>query len=152
MTGFESVRSSAADEKSAAMADGRICEVGEVPEDGTLLFTVRDGFDTEEVILVRVEDGVTAWKNYCMHWTDVRLDTGDGAEMRGGEVVCAKHGATFRPGDGVCTHGPCEGAVLEPVEVRVEDGDVFLADGDYEFEHLGPSGDHDLSSRGRIDF
>jgi len=130
----------------------RIAPLDDVPADSTLLFTVRDGFDLEEAILTRLDGAVAAWTNYCPHWTDVRLDTGDGAAVRDGELVCQKHGAIFERNSGRCTHGPCEGAVLDEVEVAVADGAVYLADDRYEFEHLGPSGDHDLSSRGRIDF
>lgn len=132
--------------------DRRIASLDEVPEDGTLLFTVRDGFDTDEVILVRLADGVAAYRNYCQHWTDVRLDKGSGALVRDGEIVCQKHGATFESDTGYCDFGPCEGATLDVVEVTVGDGAVYLADDDYEFEHLGPSGDYDLSAGSRIDF
>jgi len=132
--------------------DSRIAAVEDVPEDGSLLFTVRDGFDTAEAILVRLTDGVVAFENYCPHWRDIRLDTGSGATTRSGELVCEKHGATFESDSGLCTYGPCEGAVLEEVEVTVADGAVYLADDRYEFEQRGPSGDHDRSSRGRIGF
>ncbi|WP_254537375.1 Rieske (2Fe-2S) protein [Halomarina litorea] len=132
--------------------DRRIAAVEEVPEDGTLLFTIRDGFDREEAILVRLADGVAAWKNYCQHWTDVRLDKGSGAAVREGDILCQKHGATFQKDSGYCDFGPCEGSYLDEVAIVVEDGVVYLAEEDYEFDGLGPSGDHDLSSRGRIDF
>ncbi|GGN86275.1 MULTISPECIES: Rieske (2Fe-2S) protein [Haloarcula] len=132
--------------------DSRIAAVSDVPEDGSFLFTVRDGFDTEEAILVRLADGVVAFENYCPHWTDVRLDKGSGATMRDAELVCEKHGATFESDTGTCTFGPCEGAVLEEIAVAVDDGAVYLTDDRYEFEQQGPSGDHDRSSRGRIGF
>jgi nitrite reductase/ring-hydroxylating ferredoxin subunit len=132
--------------------DSRIAAVEEVPADGSLLFTVRDGFDREEAILLGLADGVVALRNYCPHWTDVRLDKGSGATRRNGELVCEKHGATFEAATGECTHGPCEGATIERLEVTVADGNVYLTDEDYEFEEVGPSGEHDLSSRGRIDF
>lgn len=144
--------------------DRRICDVEDVPDEGTLLFTYRDGFDTEEGIVVRF-DGETeteasapeiaAWKNYCQHWTDVRLDKGDGARVRDGEIWCNKHAATFRTDDGVCTFGPCEGAVLDELEVTVAEGGVYLTDDHYEFDGLGPDEDRDLSTGspgGRIDF
>ena len=132
-------------------AGRRIAALEEVPVDSNLLFTVREGFDEREVLLVRLADGVAAWRNYCPHWTDVRLDKGSGAEFREEELVCTRHGATFEPGSGECTHGPCEGAVLEEVDVTVVDGAVYLTDDDYEFEHVGPKSDRDLSS-GRIGF
>lgn len=132
--------------------DRRIVAAEEVPADSTLLFTVRDGFDLDEAILVRLDDGIAAWQNYCQHWTDVRLDKGSGATLRNGEVLCGRHGALFEADTGRCTYGPCEGAYLDEVEVAVEDGTVFLTDDRYEFEALGPSGDHDLSTGSRIDF
>ncbi|WP_254830297.1 Rieske (2Fe-2S) protein [Haloglomus salinum] len=154
--------------------DQRICDVEDVPGAGTFLFTYRDGFDTGEALLVRFgggapssdaeaggtalgdeDTGIGCWKNYCQHWTDVRLDKGSGARVRDGELWCNKHAATFRLDDGVCTHGPCEGAVLDEVEVTVHDGGVYLTDDRYEFDSTGPDGDRDLSTGspgGRIDF
>ncbi|WP_302082363.1 Rieske (2Fe-2S) protein [Salinibaculum rarum] len=130
----------------------RIATVDDVPEDGSFLFTVRDGFDLEEAILLQLADGVVAMKNSCPHWTDVRFDSGSGAEVRNDELVCTKHGATFERETGYCTHGPCEGATVEQLDVTVDDGVVYLTDDDYDFEQTGPSGEHDLSSRGRIGF
>jgi nitrite reductase/ring-hydroxylating ferredoxin subunit len=121
-------------------AEDRIVEVEEVRVVSTLLFTVREGFDEREVVLVRLADGIAAWGNYCPHWTDVRIDKASGAAFRGGEPVCTRHGATFEPGSGECSHGPCEGASLEEVDVLVEDGGVYLADEDDEFYHVGAEG------------
>jgi nitrite reductase/ring-hydroxylating ferredoxin subunit len=144
---------STADERDGSVDGERIAAVAEIPADGSLLFTIRDGFDTEEAILLETgEEGVVALKNYCPHWTDVRFDSGSGATVRDDELVCEKHGATFETDSGYCTHGPCEGATVEAVDIAVRDGGVYLTAEDYEFEHVGPSGDHDLSSRGRIGF
>ncbi|CAI48391.2 probable iron-sulfur protein (2Fe-2S) [Natronomonas pharaonis DSM 2160] len=128
-----------------------IVAVDEVPTDSTLLVTLREGFDEKEVVLVRQDDDVVAWRNYCPHWTDVRLDKGSGAEFRDEELVCTRHGAIFEADSGECSHGPCEGAYLEAVDVAVEGGEVYLTDDDYEFDHIGPKSDRDLSS-GRIGF
>ncbi|MFQ3319016.1 MAG: nitrite reductase/ring-hydroxylating ferredoxin subunit [Natronomonas sp.] len=133
------------------MDDDRIVDAEEVSADSTVLFTVREGFDEKEVLLVRLEDGVAAWRNYCPHWSDVRIDKGSGAEFRDDELVCTRHGATFEVDSGHCTYGPCEGAYLEAVDVEERDGGVYLTDEDYKFDHLGPKSDRDLSS-GRIGF
>lgn len=130
----------------------RIAATDEVPTDGTLLVTLRRGTDTEEAILTRLSDGVVAFRNSCPHWTDVRLDRGSGALVRGDELVCQKHGATFERETGACDFGPCEGAVLDQIDVTAENGDVYLTDDDYEFDSLGSDGDRDLSSGSRIDF
>jgi nitrite reductase/ring-hydroxylating ferredoxin subunit len=129
-----------------------IADVADVPREGSLLFAIEptDGGEPREAVLVRSDadaedegaltdggEAIRAWENYCQHWTDVRLDRGDGAATRDGELVCQKHGATFRSGDGVCTFGPCEGAVLADVAVAVADGTVYLTDENYAFAGLG---------------
>jgi nitrite reductase/ring-hydroxylating ferredoxin subunit len=123
------------------MDDGRrICSLTEVPEDSTFLFTVRevDADENREAILVRLDGEVACWLNYCQHFTHITLDKGTGAEMRDGEIVCTNHGAYFESDTGLCTFGPCEGAVLTAVEITVTDGEVFLTDDDYEYGHVGP--------------
>ena len=92
-------------------SESQIVDVSEVPDDSTLLFTVREEFDETEALLVRLDGEGAAWRNYCPHWTDVRLDKGSGAEFRDGSLMCTRHGATFEPGSGTCTYGPCEGAL-----------------------------------------
>ncbi|WP_435126680.1 Rieske (2Fe-2S) protein [Halobaculum sp. D14] len=131
----------------------RVADADEVPAESTLLFTVRsDDDELGEAFLTRVDGDVVAFRNYCQHWTDVRLDKGDGALVRNGEVVCQKHGATFQLDSGFCDFGPCEGSVLEAVDVAVADGAVYLVDDDYRFEHRGESGEEGEEGGSRIDF
>jgi nitrite reductase/ring-hydroxylating ferredoxin subunit len=134
--------------------DRHVAPLDEVPADGTLLVTVRGDDGLAEVILTRAGDGegVVAYRNYCQHWTDVRLDRGSGALVRNDEIVCQKHAATFERDSGYCDFGPCEGSYLDGVDVAVRDGEVYLTDPDYEFERLGPSGEEPESSGSRIDF
>jgi nitrite reductase/ring-hydroxylating ferredoxin subunit len=115
-----------------------IAPVDAVPTDSTLLVTLRDADGHErEAILVRADGAVRAWLNSCRHLTDVPLDRGSGAEMRGDALICTNHGAYFASDTGRCTHGPCEGASLVPVAVTVADRTVHLADDDYEFVRRG---------------
>lgn len=125
-----------------------------IPDDSTLLVTVStDDGEEREAILVELDDGVAAWFNYCQHWRDVRLDKGSGALVRNDEVVCQKHAATFETDSGYCTFGPCEGAVLDDLDVAADDDAVYLVDDDYSFVRVGPAeSDDDLSSGSRIDF
>lgn len=135
--------------------DRKLADVEEVPDDSSLLLTLSEGEETTEALLVQLDGEIACWRNYCQHWTDVRLDKGSGARVRDGEIWCQKHAATFDSTTGECTFGPCEGAYLREVEVDVRDGSVYLSDDDYEFAHLGPSPDTDDSvggSGGRIDF
>ncbi|MFB6218382.1 MAG: Rieske (2Fe-2S) protein [Halobacteriaceae archaeon] len=134
----------------------RVAAVEEVPDEGSFLFTVREreSGDTEEAILVRTDGGIRAWRNYCQHFTHIRLDKGDGVRTRNGELVCTNHGAMFDPDSGRCTFGPCEGAYLGSLDIAVEDGTVYLTDGEYEFVAAGPAerDPTDLSSTSNIEF
>ncbi|WP_433625578.1 Rieske (2Fe-2S) protein [Halomicrococcus sp. NG-SE-24] len=116
----------------------RLAAVEAIPENGTLLFTVReeDG-RKEEVVLVRGDDCVEAWKNFCQHETDQRLDRGFGAAMRDGEIICPKHGSMFDACTGHCDNGKAAGSTLVAVDVTVEDGDVYLVDDDCRYLHDG---------------
>ena len=135
----------------------RIVSVEKVPEETTFLFRVRavdDSDEVKEAILLRDDEGVVSWLNYCQHFTHIKLDKGSGAEMRDGEVICTNHGAYFEADSGRCTFGPCEGAFLNEIEVGVEDGDVYLVDDDYEF--VGPgeieTDADDLGSKSNYEF
>lgn len=136
--------------------DGWITSVDDVPEDSTFLFTVRDvdAEENKEAILVRFEDEITGWLNYCQHFTHIKLDKGSGAEMRNGELICTNHGAYFSADTGQCTYGPCEGAYLTEVELAITDGDIYLADDQYDFVKPGPMAqdDLDLASKSNYEF
>ncbi|GGL63239.1 Rieske (2Fe-2S) protein [Halocalculus aciditolerans] len=140
------------------MASTLVAAVADVPEDGSYLFTVRDeDGEEQEAILVRDGDeagGVRAWLNYCQHFTHIKLDKGRGAPIREGEIICANHGAMFEVDSGECTFGPCEGAYLNGLDIRVEDGDVYLDDEGFEFAYDGgiETDPTDLSSTSNVEF
>jgi nitrite reductase/ring-hydroxylating ferredoxin subunit len=116
-----------------------VAAVDDVPAETTRLFRVRDDDgEVDEAMLTRLRDGVVAYVNRCMHFQHIRIDKGDGAEMRNGELVCENHAAMFEADSGVCTYGPCEGAVLDTVDTATRDGDVYLVDDDYEYVGDGP--------------
>lgn len=134
----------------------RVTSVENVPSDTTFLFTVLDeeSGEEDEVILTRLGGEVTGWLNRCMHFRHIRLDKGSGAPKRNGELVCANHGALFEDDTGLCTHGPCEGAYLNPVEIEIRDGAVYLVDDTYEFVREGgiEKDPTDLTSKSNIEF
>ena len=56
-----------------------------------------------------------------LDWAPDRFIAFDGFHL-----LCGTHGALFRPEDGYCVSGPCAGASLERVMVRlIEDEVVF---------------------------
>lgn len=81
--------------------------------------------------LFAVRQGETAfvYVNSCPHlgaplnWREDDFLSADGSV-----VICATHGATFAPATGLCLSGPCRGAALERVPVRLEEGVIFVPD------------------------
>ena len=138
------------------MTGDRIAAVDAVPEEGSVLFRVQSDETGEELeaILLWADGAVVGWLNYCQHFTHIRLDKGSGAPLRNGEVVCTNHGAMFEVDSGRCTHGPCEGAYLDGLDVAVVDGDVYLDDPDYAYVGPGPieRDPGDLSSTSNVEF
>lgn len=106
----------------------RITTIDEIPALG-LRFSYRDGPFDEEGILLRLGSGeVRAYKNECRH-LPMRLDEREPKEIWDAEnrhLVCSSHGARYRPEDGLCVSGPCQGSHLRPLPVVVRDGEVFL--------------------------
>jgi len=106
----------------------RIALLDEIPSDG-LRFTYKDGPFDEQGILLKTADGeVRAFKNECRH-LPMRLDDREPRELwdpSRSYLVCSSHGARYRPEDGLCISGPCEGSHLRALPVVVEAGVVFL--------------------------
>ncbi|MCG3196093.1 MAG: Rieske (2Fe-2S) protein [Candidatus Omnitrophica bacterium] len=73
-----------------------------------------------EVILVHSPAGPRVYLNRCRH-LPITLDWGDGEVLdeSGKLLQCRNHGALFRPSDGLCVAGPCQGLFLIPVEAEV---------------------------------
>jgi len=81
----------------------------------------------KESIIVHCAGGrIVAWLNVCPH-QGRRLDYVPGKFLIDkGRLVCAAHGATFRLDDGECVAGPCRGASLREVPLRVSESGELL--------------------------
>lgn len=112
-----------------------VAPLEEVPTNGTIRCEALGGRRGVEFICRREGDEAFAWRNSCPHEPDVRLDPGWGAMVRDGQIVCHEHGARFECGDGLCTYGPCRGKVLDPIDVDVREGSVYLTDERFEACH-----------------
>ena len=71
------------------------------------------------VLVVRSAEGWRAYWNVCRH-LPIPLDAGLGILPDG--LVCISHGARYRLEDGLCTEGPCRGALLDPLPIEVVQG------------------------------
>jgi len=80
------------------------------------------------VLLVRQGDRIYGYINNCPHydraplgWKKDEFLSGDGQH-----IMCAAHGALFRPDDGECVIGPCIGQALTPVRLQISEGRIML--------------------------
>jgi nitrite reductase/ring-hydroxylating ferredoxin subunit len=97
-----------------------ICTLADVPDGG--------GHEAAPAILVlRRGDEVWAYRNVCPHFS-IPLNYEPDAfwTYDGGLLMCAHHSAMFRFEDGKCVDGPCMGASLERVPIRIVEGHVVI--------------------------
>ena len=104
----------------------KLCDANEVTESGRE-FRISTGQNAWFVMVFRRGDNIVAYQNVCPHrylslsWAPDRFLIGDD-----GLLVCPHHGAAFELDNGVCLQGPCEGDKLTAVQVRVENGELWL--------------------------
>lgn len=88
-----------------------------------ITFSYQDDFDRQtKGVVFRWDGDWLAYRNVCPHH-GVPLDahTGDIFDDTESVLLCDTHGARFRPEDGRCTMGPCEGDRLKKLGVREVD-------------------------------
>jgi nitrite reductase/ring-hydroxylating ferredoxin subunit len=77
--------------------------------------------------VVRQGDNVFAYQNYCVHaghplnWQPDRFLTEDGSQ-----IICASHGAIYNLESGICVAGPGAGKALKRVDVRIQNGTIYV--------------------------
>ena len=114
------------------MTRGELIEVvvgpiEEIDDPGCREFRIGDGDWPFKGFVVRQGEQVYAYQNFCVHaghplnWQPNDFLTEDGSR-----IVCASHGAMFRPDTGECAGGPCRGKSLRSVECVVRDGVVVV--------------------------
>lgn len=100
---------------------GSLIQRSELPTTGIVAVDATIAGETESIIVYCNEEELTAWLNICPHQGH-RLDYAPGKFLIDKDrLICAAHGATFRLKDGECVAGPCRGASLHEVPVRVTD-------------------------------
>jgi nitrite reductase/ring-hydroxylating ferredoxin subunit len=110
-----------------------ICSSAELREAGpgvrfVLRTDSRTGFE-QTGFAVRFGGKARAFVNRCPHQgTELDWQPGEFFEESGLYLVCSTHGAMFQPDGGFCVAGPCRGTSLEPLQLREQEGQVFLVD------------------------
>ncbi len=100
--------------------------VGDLAPGETRKFMLPIAGDPIEAFVVNADGALHAWVNRCRHvaltmdWSENRFLDDEGF------IVCATHGARYRPDTGECVLGPPTGRYLVRVPLRVE-GDRVIA-------------------------
>lgn len=104
-----------------------ICRVQDLADPGSRGITLDTGHGTQEIFVVQKGNAVYGYLNHCPH-TGVNLDwvPHQFLDPSGGFIQCATHGALFRIEDGYCLRGPCAGDRLRPIELDIDQGEVFV--------------------------
>lgn len=84
-----------------------------------------DGEPREAIVLFDREGKLRAFLNRCRH-LPIPLDAGARRFLdKDGSILCATHGALYRPEDGYCYAGPCRGLSLRGLALDVDDAGVI---------------------------
>lgn len=123
----------------AGWGEWPVCHLHELADPGARGFLVGDGDWPFRGFVVRSGDSVFAYANVCPHARhplDMLPD--EFLAQDGGVIRCASHGALFTPDTGECIAGPCVGARLMSLALRLnEDGTVLVrAPASMRDEHL----------------
>lgn len=106
-----------------------ICRLDELAELQCREFALQlgDGAESVPAFVLRLGDGVVAYRNRCPHtgaplnWTPDRFLSFDHTFIQ-----CDIHGALFRLQDGLCVHGPCNGRALQYLPTSIEAGVISV--------------------------
>ena len=107
-----------------------LCRLEEIEDGEGRGFTIGEGVDALEVVVVRENNRAYGYVNSCPHtgspleWVENEFMSEDG-----GHIMCRTHGALFEIADGTCIAGPCTGDRLTPVALQVDgSGRVILVE------------------------
>ena len=104
-----------------------LCRLGEIDDPGAKGFRFREGDEEFAGFVVHRAGQVLGYVDACPHagWPLALFDRY--LTRQGDLILCAGHGAVFRPEDGVCLAGPCAGDRLSPWPVAVVGDHVVTA-------------------------
>jgi nitrite reductase/ring-hydroxylating ferredoxin subunit len=107
---------------------GFLCALDEIPDGGAIEIAA-EAAGAPGVVVLRRGDDAWAYRNVCPHFSiplnyEPNVFWAYDAQL----LMCAHHSAMFRFEDGVCVDGPCDGAALTPVAIRIEQRRILRDD------------------------
>jgi nitrite reductase/ring-hydroxylating ferredoxin subunit len=104
-----------------------ICPISRLEDPGSYGFSVEMNGEQVEGFVVRSDGQCFAYRNSCPH-TGAPLDWVEHQflDVEAALIQCAVHDARFLIETGQCVVGPCPGASLEALPIRVLDDNIYL--------------------------
>lgn len=103
-----------------------LCNSADLQDSGLAVpFDVNYAGQTCRAFAVRFDGQVAAYLNRCSH-VAMELDWQPNHvfDASGRWLLCASHGAVYRPDTGECSGGPCKGGLVK-IELSEQDGVVY---------------------------
>jgi nitrite reductase/ring-hydroxylating ferredoxin subunit len=112
-----------------------LCRTDDIPANNGVEFSFGGGDLRFRLVLFRVDSpitgGVRAYLNVCPHFNIPYCFQDDVFcvyEIDGRrDLMCAHHTAMFHLDDGHCYDGPCQGAALTAIDIKIDADRVFIA-------------------------
>jgi nitrite reductase/ring-hydroxylating ferredoxin subunit len=106
-----------------------ICRFAELSDPGTRAFTIGSGDWPLKGFVVRKDNQVYAYLNRCPHaGHPLNWQANDFLTLDDALIMCRSHGARFDISTGLCVGGPCGGAYLRSIAVRIEHDYIMLVE------------------------
>jgi len=104
-----------------------LCEFSDMEDLSAKGFDVKLKRKTTPIFIVRKNDQVFGYQNICPHaQAPLEWNPDEFLSANKENIICSMHGAEFSIEDGACLKGPCDGAGLTPINVKVIDTQVVL--------------------------
>lgn len=109
------------------MSEITLCRVDEIEDGGALALAAALPAGNTDLVILRRGNQAWAYVNKCPHFSvGLDFEPGEFATYKGVVVMCAHHSALFRFDDGFCIEGPCEGASLTRVPIKMDGNKVIF--------------------------
>lgn len=106
-----------------------LCRFAELADPGSKGFVFREESAMFSGFVVRLGESIKGYVDSCPHAGWRLAGIGDNFLTRDDRyILCAGHGALFRPADGECVSGPCFGDRLEPWPVKIDEEGMVVTD------------------------
>ena len=105
----------------------RLCAVSDIEEDGSIAVRATIDGEAVQLMLIRKDGLVHAYKNICPHiGAPLDFTPGQFLNLERNFILCSTHGALFQIEDGACVSGPCQGQSPEAVPSKISDDSVWI--------------------------